>query len=49
MKRAIALIRRQERGLHDYVIQAIFYEDIREVRETGCKLRSYAKETNKIQ
>lgn len=49
IKRSIARCRRQEKGLSDYVKQAVFYEDVKKSLETGERLKSVAKRTNSYQ
>ena len=48
MKRAIARVERQERGRKEYIVKAIFYEDIRDARHDGALLKSVAKKTNRF-
>lgn len=43
MKRAIALCRRQDKQLKNYVIEAVFYEDVSEARANGERVRSLVK------
>ena len=43
MKRAIARCRRQEKQLKYYVVEAVFYEDVREARNNGHKVKSLVR------
>jgi hypothetical protein len=49
MKRSIARVRRQEKALNDYVLKAIFFEDIKEAINNDTPLNSNIKKTNKLQ